>query len=258
MDEKYWDRVARDYDGEIFDSLASDKGGVMLRHLDRFAAPGPRGGTAFDVGCGVGKYAPALSKRFKAVHAADLSAECIRRAKAKHGDLKNVTFYKGDLSKSSVAGGKPGQADFILCTNVLIMPSESMRAGILKRLAGMLKPGGGLLLLVPSLESSLYAHARRVEWMKRAPKTRVTPSTTLTGPGGKDVLKGLLGIDGVPTKHWLREELQVALRAAGFVVEAVDKVEYGWDTEFADPPRWMKDPFPWDWAVAARRSSRST
>ena len=61
-------------------------------------------------------------------------------------------------------------------------------------------------------------------------------------------------IDGVPTKHWLREELQVALRAAGFVVESVDKVEYGWDTEFPDPPRWMKDPWPWDWAVAARRS----
>ena len=149
----------------------------MLRHLDRFKAPR---GTAFDVGCGVGKYAPALSKRFKAVRAADLSAECIRRAKAAHGDLKNVTFHKGDLSRSLVAKDK---ADFILCAYVLIMPSERMRAGILKRLAGMLKPRGGLLLLVPSLESSLYAHARRAEWLKRAPGARVAPSTTL--PPGK-------------------------------------------------------------------------
>src|SRR5690606_30707948 len=108
----------------------------------------------------------------KTVRAADLSAECIRRAKAAHGNLKNVTFHKGDLSRALVARGKADKADFILCTNVLIMPSEKMRAGILKRLAGMLKPGGGLLLLVPSLESSLYAHARRAEWLKRAPRAR--------------------------------------------------------------------------------------
>jgi hypothetical protein len=69
------------------------------------------------------------------------------------------------------------------------------------------------------------------------------------------VLGGLLAIDGVPTKHWLREELEVALRAAGFAVEAVDKVEYDWSTEFSDPPKWLKAPYPWDWAVAARRSS---
>ncbi|HEX2612496.1 MAG TPA: class I SAM-dependent methyltransferase [Fibrobacteria bacterium] len=246
MDEKYWDRVARDYDGEIFDSLASDRNGVMLRHLDRFASPR---GTAFDVGCGVGKYAPALSKRFRTVRAADLSAECIRHAKALHGNLKNVQFHKGDLSREKVAQGK---ADFVLCTNVLIMPSEKMRAGILKGLSGMLKPGGGLLLLVPSLESSLYAHARRAEWLRRSPRTRVAAATSL--PSGKGVLAGLLSIDGVPTKHWLKEELDVTLRAAGFKDVTVEKVEYDWSTEFADPPRWMKDPYPWDWAVAGVRA----
>jgi hypothetical protein len=133
------------------------------------------------------------------------------------------------------------------------MPSEKMRTGILKRLAGMLKPGGGLMLLVPSLESSLYAHARRLEWLKRASKARVPPSTTLTGSGGRDILKGVLGIDGVPTKHWLREELTVALAALGFEEIAVDKVEYGWNTEFHKPPRWMKEPYPWDLLAVGRR-----
>jgi hypothetical protein len=135
---------------------------------------------------------------------------------------------------------------------VLIMPSEKMRAGILKGLSGMLKKGGGLLLLVPSLESSLYAHERRAEWLRRSPRKRVAVATSL--PPGKGVLRGLLSIDGVPTKHWLREELDVALRASGFRDVTVEKVEYDWGTEFADPPRWMKDPYPWDWAAAARRA----
>jgi SAM-dependent methyltransferase len=245
MDEKYWDRVAKDYDGEIFDSLASDRNGVMLGHLDRFAKPR---GTAFDVGCGVGKYVPALARRFGKVHAADISAECIAQAREAHGGLKNVTFHKGDLSRT---GALVGRADFVLCTNVLIMPSVRMREGLLRRLAGSLKRGGGLLLLVPSLESSLYAHARRAEWLRRSPGARVEPATSLAGP--RDVLGGILGIDGVRTKHWLREELAATLRGAGFGVAAVDKVEYDWKTEFADPPRWMKDPHPWDWAVAATK-----
>ncbi len=243
MDEKYWDRVARDYDEEIFDSLASDRNGVMLRYLDRFAL-GPRA-TAFDVGCGVGKYLPALAQRFGTVHAADLSAECVRRAQAACAHLKNVFITKGDLSRKDVSRGK---ADFVLCANVLIMPSRKTRAGILKRLAGMLKRGGGLLLLVPSLESSLYAHARRAEWLRRSRGTRVPAGTTL--PPGRGVLRGLLSIDGVPTKHWLREELETTLAGLGFRDIAVEKVEYGWDTEFEKPPRWMKAPWPWDWAVA--------
>ncbi len=33
----------------------------------------------------------------------------------------------------------------------------------------------------------------------------------------------------------------------------VDKVEYDWSTEFADPPKWMRDPLPWDWLFVVER-----
>jgi 2-polyprenyl-3-methyl-5-hydroxy-6-metoxy-1,4-benzoquinol methylase len=251
MDEKYWDRVARDYDGEIFDSLASNRNGAILRHLKNFGdGKGKPGGTAFDFGCGVGKYVPTLAKRFAKVHAADISAECIRQARAAHAGLKNVAFHKGDLSR---AGASAGKVDFALCTNVLIMPSAAMRAGILRRLANTVRPGGGLLLLVPALESALYAHARRAEWLQRSPGARVIASTTFTGVAGRDIFNGIIAINGVRTKHWLLEELETVLAAAGFKITARDKAEYEWSTEFAKPPRWMKDPYPWDWLVAARR-----
>ncbi len=250
MDKKYWEKVARDYDGEIFDSLASDRNGTILGHLERIGKRVGKKGTACDFGCGVGKYLPALARNVGVVHATDLSDECVRQARAACGHLKNVTIHQGDLS---VLTHTVGQVDFVLCTNVLIMPSEKMRAGILKRLAAAVKPGGSLLLLVPAMESALYAHARRAEWLQRSPKARVIASTTYTGVGGKDLFNGILGIGKVRTKHWLKEELVSVLGVKGFVVEAVDKAEYDWKTEFHTPPRWMRDPYPWDWIVVARR-----
>jgi 2-polyprenyl-3-methyl-5-hydroxy-6-metoxy-1,4-benzoquinol methylase len=250
MDKKYWDKVARDYDGEIFDSLASDRNGTILGHIDRIGKRHGKKGVACDLGCGVGKYLPALARRFRAVHGTDLSDECVRQARVACGHLANVTIHQGDLS---VAARAAGPVDFALCTNVLIMPSERMRAGILKRLATAVKPGGSLLLLVPALESALYAHARRAEWLRRSSRTKVTASTELTGTGGRDIFGGILAIDGVRTKHWLKEELETILSGQGFEVEAVQKAEYDWKTEFNNPPRWMKDPYPWDWVAAGTK-----
>ena len=70
----------------------------------------------------------------------------------------------------------------------------------------------------------------------------------------RDLLRGLVRIEKVPTKHYLREEATLLLGEAGFAVSSCDKVEYDWDTEFDDPPRWMKKPGPWDWLFVARRS----
>ncbi len=249
MDRKYWETVARDYDGEIFDSLAGDRNGVLLKRIRRHAN---RRATAFDFGCGVGKYLPLLSSGFGTVWASDLSGECVRRARALHADLKNVSFLREDLSDPDAG---VGEADFTLCANVLIMPSAATRERVLRRLARATRKGGTLLMLVPSLESSLFAHARRTEWMRRSRAKRGIPlPTTLSGSGGRDALGGILAIDGVRTKHYLREELRVLLGSSGFTVDSVEKVEYGWDTEFPDPPRWMKEPWPWDWVVEAKRS----
>lgn len=248
MDRKYWERVAEDYDGEIFDSLAGDRNGVLLERIHRRADVKA---TAFDFGCGVGKYLPSLSRRFGKVWASDLSAECVRHARALHGHLGNVSFLREDLSDADAGVGK---ADFVLCTNVLIMPSAVMRERVLKRLARVTRKGGTLLMLVPSLESSLLAHVRRGEWMRRRHGRRRIPApTTLMGSGGRDVLGGTLAIDGVRTKHYLREELEVLLSSAGWNVTSVDKVEYGWNTEFPDPPRWMRNPWPWDWLAECRK-----
>ena len=41
---------------------------------------------------------------------------------------------------------------------------------------------------------------------------------------------------------------------SGFRVSALEKIEYAWDADFEDAPKWMQDPYPWDWLIVARKT----
>jgi len=69
----------------------------------------------------------------------------------------------------------------------------------------------------------------------------------------KDVLEGVVNIEGTLTKHYLFAELYSLFNSGKFVVEAIDQLEYDWNTEFTSPPEWMRDPYPWDWIVEVKR-----
>ena len=64
---------------------------------------------------------------------------------------------------------------------------------------------------------------------------------------------GMVDINGVATKHYLKEELIVLLKDLRFDIASIEKVEYDWSTEFDQPPRWMKEPYPWDWLILAKK-----
>jgi hypothetical protein len=68
-----------------------------------------------------------------------------------------------------------------------------------------------------------------------------------------NLLMGNTRIDGVLHKHYLKEELQLLLPKEGFIAEEFNKIEYDWTTEFLKPPKWLKEPGPWDWMVLARK-----
>jgi len=65
--------------------------------------------------------------------------------------------------------------------------------------------------------------------------------------------QGIRPLQGVRTKHHLKEELLVLLRDHRFDVLSVEKLIQPWTLEFSDPPAWLRDPYPWDWLVLARR-----
>ncbi|HWB18688.1 MAG TPA: class I SAM-dependent methyltransferase [Phycisphaerales bacterium] len=251
MNVEYWDAIAPNYSAQVLDTLSCDRAGVITAALDCVASSRK---TAADFGCGIGGYSAALASRFKSVVGLDHSAPLIEKAKVIHQNLKNVEFRQADLTRT-LRSWSP--CDVGVCMNVLIMPDLQIRNAILRTIHRALKAGGTLLAVVPSLESSLYTDVRLIEWNMRdgmshdaAVDAGLEDEPGIVGPPAA----GVVETGGELTKHYLREEISLLMESAGFEVQAVEKVEYDWSTEFEHPPRWLDGPYPWDWLVTCGRS----
>jgi SAM-dependent methyltransferase len=250
MDRQYWDSKAKNYDKEIFFSILEDKTGLFKRQINKFAS---KKHDAADLGCGTGSYLPFLSKKFKSVYACDLSPKLIKKAEKNCFACGNITFETVDMAKQKF---KLSGIRFAVSANVLIIPDDRIRRAIIRNIYRALPRGARLMLVVPSLESVLYVNYRLFEWnikdgMIRSKAIEAGLKSEHRKSGS--VADGLINIDGVTHKHYLKEELVVFLKSAGFKPEIVEKIEYRWDTEFDRPPAWMKKPYPWDWMVICRK-----
>jgi SAM-dependent methyltransferase len=250
VDKAYWDRMVGKYEDEIFSSLHSDKNKVIERTLKKY---GNKKLVACDFGCGIGHYSALLSSQFKWVYSFDLSPELIAQAKIRFSKLKNCSYEVKDLSRP--VKDMP-LVDFGLCANVLIVESYQLRSAILSTIHRTLKSGGTALFVLPSHESALYSNFRLFQWntkdgldQESAIKEGLRPHHLKKG----SVSDGLINIDNVTTKHFLREEILVTWEEAGFEVVEIVKVEYPWTTEFEDVPQWMGGPYPWDWMVLTKK-----
>lgn len=250
MNRDYWNAVADTYEDEIFSVLENDAGGLIPERVERF---GGAGRIAADLGCGVGHCLPLLSAQFGRVHACDLSADCLEQARNNHGDRANITFQVADLALDPAV---IPPVDFAICINVLITGSLAMRTRILANLHRHLRDRGHILIVVPSVESALLTSARMIQWNQRnGHRSAEAESIGLPRSGSvRQVHRGHITIDGVVTKHYLKEELEYLLPDNGLEVLEVEKIPYPWTTEFAQPPDWMEEPLPWDWLVLARRT----
>ena len=248
MDAPYWERVGARYEKEIFASSLADTRGVIRKRLDELADPRA---VAADFGCGVGHYLGLLARRFRAVHGIDFARSLLDQARKRTGHSMSVTLHRANLASGRARIAMP-KARVGVCANVLISEDPAARRGILRTIHRHLAPGGRLLLVVPSLESALFANGRFVEWNRRRGFSEPEAIACGIAPS-RDLIRGLVRLDGVKTKHYLREEATVLLDQHGFTVSSCDKVEYAWDTEFESPPAWMKEPGPWDWLFVARR-----
>lgn len=247
MDRSYWEKIAPAYDEEIFDVLHHDKRAFIRSAIQQFASPS---GTVMDIGCAVGKWIPVLSPLFKKVCAVDISAKNLRIARKKYPEYKNVEYLRTDMSGLHP---KLPKCDFAICINAILTDSLKKRKQFFQNLSLCLKKSGYMILVVPSLESWLLTRIIQQQWKidKELFAEKISPKQALLKY--RNMQHGNMDIDNVPTKHYLKEELQLLLSKAGFVAEGFKKIEYNWNTEFVKPPQWLKDPFPWDWMVVAKR-----
>jgi 2-polyprenyl-3-methyl-5-hydroxy-6-metoxy-1,4-benzoquinol methylase len=247
MDRSYWERIAHSYNEEIFDVFRNDKAGIINSAIRAHHSPTK---TVIDVGCAVGKWIPILSVNFKKVIATDISAKNIELAKKNCQAFSNVHYIRADMSDPTL---RIMQCDVAVCINALLTSSLSKRIIFFKSLSKCVKKGGTLILVVPSLESSLYTGIIKDRW-----KIDGTNNKKLTAKEYarmiKNIKQGNIEIDHVPTKHYLDEELTLLLSKEKFSIVETKKVEYNWKTEFLHPPKWLKGPYPWDWMCIAKRN----
>jgi SAM-dependent methyltransferase len=249
VNEAYWDSVAADYCGNILSVFEHDTTGLVRARIGDAEF---RGARAADMGCGVGKFTSLLAARFGEVEACDLSTRCLDEARRHCAEFGNITYHQLDFARD-VSPFEP--VDFVLCVNVLIMPSLDERMRAWRMVTNQVVSGGTLLLVVPSHESMLYVNFRTLGWGLHAGLScaqtlrRNVPQTGSI----RDLHQGVRPLEGVPTKHYLREELEVMLDEHHFEVSELIKLEHDWATVIADPEQIVAGPPSWQWLVVARR-----
>lgn len=251
MDRDYWEQIAERYEDEVFRVSEQDRGGLVQERLRQFAAQGAR--NALDLGCGMGLWLPLLGRLYRTVTAVDISAGLLRKARSLCRGLKHVRFVRADVCRS--LKGVP-KVEVVLCVNAILMPSMALRRAMFHAAADRLRVGGKLVLVVPSLESALLTKRRLIDWNVEdgmTPGAAVRSALEPERSAAVGWLRGVVPVAGIPTKHYLREELEAGLKSFRLQPVEILKLQYGWRTEFQEPPAWMQEPYPWDWLVVARR-----
>jgi len=249
MDRKYWETIAPKYETEIFDVLRNDTSGSIVAAIEEMASPDK---TVIDIGCAVGKWLPVLAPKFKTVIAADISAKNLQIAKEKYPEYDNVEYSRMDFSADELT---VTPCDTAICINAILTDSLEKRINFFQALSLCINAGGELVLVVPSLESKLYANIIADRWNVDDAENDILPVGKLATQKISNIRQGVTDIDNVPTKHYLKEELELLLTLEGFEVNLVKKINYSWNTEFHKPPKWLKDPYPWDWMCTARKKT---
>ena len=240
-------RSVRTSNDEIFDVLQNDKKALIRTAIERYAAPNK---TVIDIGCAIGKWLPVLSPAFKKVIAVDISAKNLAIAKERYPQYNNIDYLRADMSKK---GAALPVADVGICINAILTPVQKDRDIFFAKLGSVIRKKGHIIITVPSLESFLLTSVVQQQF---GIDKKLFPKET----NGKAALrkwdnirKGNADIDDVPHKHYLEEELQLLLQRAGFQPVECRKIEYDWKTEFLQPPRWLREPKPWDWMIVGQR-----
>ncbi|MGK5684604.1 methyltransferase domain-containing protein [Actinoplanes sp. URMC 104] len=168
---------------------------VLRRELERHAG---RELTVLDVGGGTGGFAVPLAEAGHTVTVVDASPDALaaltRRA-ADAGVAGRVRAVQGD--GDALAGlVEPGSVDLILCHAVLEVVDDP--AGVVAAIAGALRPGGAVSLLVASraaaiLGRAINGHLRAATAVAADPEGRAGSRDTLRRRYDADSAAALLG-----------------------------------------------------------------
>ena len=167
----FWNRTATVYDQEIDGILASDMRRLFLERLAREQGLG----RAVEFGCGTGYYTEVLAGRSAGgVVATDLSEKMIDRARENLREITGIELRCADCERTPFADASFDTAFFGLSFHFVDGPRT---LGEMRRI---LRPGGTLILAIPTLEGlSLAQKLRGIVRNFRAFGTPVSPGSRL-------------------------------------------------------------------------------
>jgi SAM-dependent methyltransferase len=122
------------------------------------------GRRVIEIGCGIGNFTRLMLDR-EAVVAIDVEPDCIARLQQRFPDRSNLRALACDVQVPEFSDLRSFGADSCVCLNVLEHIERDRDA--LHRMAGVLAPGGVVILLVPACPSlygridELLGHHRR-------------------------------------------------------------------------------------------------
>ena len=116
-------------------------------------------GVALDFGCGVGRLSAALASRFRSVVGVDVSQEMVRQARELTAAFGNIQFVAN--SDPDLRSIEKESISFILSLIVIqhIPPPYSIH--YLQEFARILKPGGVLVVQIPSTRIASFRNSIR-------------------------------------------------------------------------------------------------
>lgn len=248
-DRIVWDKNAATYEEDVFNVYRNDKKGIIKKLVEKLA---DKEKSIIDFGCGIGNALPLLSPLFGHITAVDISRKCIERAKTIASE--NVSFRRMDLALGKV---DLPLTDFLICCNVAISGNNKRNFRILANALSLLNKNGRAIFVLPSFESMSLSTFTLIDWYNKEDlKISDIPRSELMhfdAKHRKEMEEGIVYIQDAPTKHYRFPELFTLFHDSTFQIEAVEKVEYNWDTELNAPPSWIREPFPWDWMVEVKR-----
>lgn len=233
MSRRNWNRLAETFEVAVCDVTRSS--GKQVAQLVARTTPS-RSKILIDAGCGIGSFTKRFGRRYGQVLAFDFAAKMVARAKKLCAAVPNLSWSTMGLEDAAAKLGPVG--DLVACLNVVTSTDAALRGKQWTSLAGLTRPGGYALVVVPSLESALRVAKYAGE------DNQIHESSFKSGI----VFRG-----EYPQKHYARAELRETIAAVGLRIASLKRIHYPWSDDGVDDPGRL---LPWSWVALARKRIR--
>lgn len=168
--EDFWARVAMVYDNGVDYVLGSDLRPMVLDRL----GTGHDLGRTVEFGCGTGYFTPLLAQLSETVVATDIAEPMLERTRDRVAGLSNVTVQAANCEATTFSPASFDTAFLGLIFQLVNGP------GTIAEMHRILKPGGSLIIAVPTMEGLRFPDkARGIIRNYRAYGTLRPPGTKL-------------------------------------------------------------------------------